>query len=343
MKDMKTTTPALEARALTKSFGALQAVRGIDLSVQRGEIVALLGPNGAGKTTTLDMILGLSTPSSGTVSVYGGTPRQAITSGRLGAVLQSGGLLGEYKVAEMVRMIAGTLPYHLPVADVLARANLTEIANRRISKCSGGEQQRVRVALALLSDPDLLILDEATTGMDVTARHHFWDGMRAEAERGKTIVFATHYLAEAEEFAERTVIMNHGVIAADGLTTQVRSQFSSQRITLGFDDEAHCMAAAAQLSQVGVVSRDGTALQLLGDDTVALARAALACAGVTKISITDTSLDEAFGLLTSESSVGDDGALDDGSVPGQSSVDDGAGHGVGDDGAGRSASTVSAP
>ncbi|AWE41599.1 MULTISPECIES: ABC transporter ATP-binding protein [unclassified Actinobaculum] len=305
---MKTTTSALEARALSKSFGAVHAVRGIDLTVQRGEIVALLGPNGAGKTTTLDMILGLSTPSSGTISVYGGTPRQAIRSGRLGAVLQSGGLLGEYKVAELIRMIAGTLPHHLPVDVVLTRANLTEIANRRISKCSGGEQQRVRVALALLSDPDLLILDEATTGMDVTARHHFWDGMRAEAERGKTIVFATHYLAEAEEFAQRTVIMNRGVIAADGLTAQVRSQFSSQRITLGFDGEANSVAAAARLSQVGVVSREGTTLQLLGEDTVSLARAALACVGVVKISITDSSLDEAFGLLTSEGGVAADDA-----------------------------------
>ncbi|MBO9626595.1 MAG: ABC transporter ATP-binding protein, partial [Microbacterium sp.] len=179
----------------------VQAVDGVSLRIERGEVVALLGPNGAGKTTTLDMLLGLAEPSSGTVRVLGGHPDAASKSGAIAAVLQTGGLLGDLTVGETVRLIASLHGRAAldRVPEVMRRADLDGLAKRKVSKCSGGEQQRVKFALAMVPDPDILVLDEPTAGMDVTARRHFWDVMRADADAGRTIVFATHYLEEAEQ------------------------------------------------------------------------------------------------------------------------------------------------
>src|SRR6478735_7106386 len=151
--------PAVWLRDLSKHFGHVQAVRHVDLTIEQGEVVAFLGPNGAGKTSTIDMILGLSTPSGGEVSVLGMTPQQAIRRGLVSAVMQTGGLLKDLTVGETAQYTA--------VPAALRRAGIAEIADRRVDKCSGGEQQRLRFAMALLSDPELLILDEPTTGMDV--------------------------------------------------------------------------------------------------------------------------------------------------------------------------------
>ena len=159
--------PAISASAITKSFGGVHAVTGVDLTVRPGEIVAFLGPNGAGKTTTIDMMLGLSTPDTGEVKVFGMAPRTAISRGLVSAVLQSGGLLKDLTVRETLDLTASLFSDTRPVAEVLERAGITDIATRRVGLCSGGQQQRLRFAMALLSDPGLLILDEPTTGMDV--------------------------------------------------------------------------------------------------------------------------------------------------------------------------------
>ncbi|MDO4887831.1 MAG: ABC transporter ATP-binding protein [Actinomycetaceae bacterium] len=290
--------PALALDGVSKSFGKVKAVDRVSLSIYPGEIVAFLGPNGAGKTTTLDIALGLSRPTSGSVAVYGGTPRAAIDRGWMSALLQTGGILTEYRVRELVSMIAGFLPASRPVEQVLERANLTDIQERRISKCSGGEQQRLRFALAILADPTLLVLDEPTAGMDVTARRHFWQAMDEEAQNGKTIIFATHYLTEAESFAQRTIIMNEGQVVADAPTGEIRRHFGVQRITAGFDTPDHLDAAARRLAQQGPVSRTADTLTVSGADTVALARLVLDNPGVVSISITDRSLEDAFEQLT---------------------------------------------
>ncbi|HZU94996.1 MAG TPA: ABC transporter ATP-binding protein, partial [Microbacterium sp.] len=221
MNTTGTASAVIELTDVRRHFGSgdrrVQAVDGVTLRVERGEVVALLGPNGAGKTTTLDMLLGLTPPSSGSVTVLGGHPDAAAKSGSIAAVLQTGGLLGDVTVRETVELIASlhgrTALSRVP--DVMSRADLTHLAARKVSKCSGGEQQRVKFALAMVPDPDILVLDEPTAGMDVTARRHFWDVMRADADAGRTIVFATHYLEEAEQFARRTVVMHRGTIVAD--------------------------------------------------------------------------------------------------------------------------------
>lgn len=219
--------PAIQLTNLHKTFttrhSTVHAVNGITLTINPGEIVAFLGPNGAGKTTALDIVLGFTSPTSGTCKVYGKTPQEAVARGKVSALLQSGGLLSDLSVRETVSIIASQLPHHLPVNEALDRAGATGFASRKVAMCSGGEQQRLRFALALLSEPDLLILDEPTAGMDVNARRDFWATMRAEVERGRTVVFTTHYLDEAEQFAHRIVMIAQGRLIADGTTEELRN------------------------------------------------------------------------------------------------------------------------
>jgi ABC-2 type transport system ATP-binding protein len=230
-------TPAIQALGLTRRFRGqggetVTAVDGIDLTVDAGEIVAFLGPNGAGKTTTVDMCLGLTAPTSGSIEVYGAPPHRAVADGRVSAVMQTGGLLPDFTVRETIRAIASLHGRPDRVDVVVERAGLGSLADRLVKACSGGEQQRLKFALALIPDPDLMILDEPTTGMDVAARQEFWKTMRADAADGRTIVFATHYLAEADAFADRTVLMAHGRIMVDGPTAQVRAAYGGHTVTL---------------------------------------------------------------------------------------------------------------
>ncbi len=302
-----TPTSSIRLRGLQKTFtspdpeiGEVHAVGGVDLDIHTGEIVALLGPNGAGKTTTLDMVLGFTNPTSGSVEVFGLDPQTAVLGGRIAAVLQTGGLLRDLTVDETVELIASTHPDPRPADEVIERAGLTAVRQQRVQSCSGGEQQRLRFALALLGDPDLLVLDEPTTGMDVQARQEFWAAMRAEAEQGRTIVFATHYLQEAEDFAERTVLMANGRVVADGPTDRVRRDASSRRVTARVTDDRIEAVRAELVALDGVrsVTVERGRLLVESNDSDDIARRLLGPLGGTDLEIEAASLETAFIQLT---------------------------------------------
>jgi ABC-2 type transport system ATP-binding protein len=289
---------AIDLRDLRKDYREVQAVRDVTLKISSGEIVALLGPNGAGKTTTIDMILGLSQPSSGSVSVYGCHPREAIERGLVSAVLQTGGLLKDLTVRETAQYTASLFARPRPVDEVLARAGISAIADRKVGKCSGGEQQRLRFAMALLPDPELLILDEPTTGMDVEGRRGFWSSIRQDAERGRTVLFATHYLEEADAYADRIILLRHGVVVADGTSSQVKALTAGRtvRATLPGVTEAELGAIPGADS----VELRGDTVLIHANDSDAVARYLLTSTSAKDLEITARALEDAFIALTSD-------------------------------------------
>ncbi|MEU9719203.1 ABC transporter ATP-binding protein [Streptomyces sp. NPDC047976] len=222
-------------RNVTKSYGKVRAVDGLSLELHPGETVALLGPNGAGKSSTLDLLLGLRPADSGTVSLFGTTPREAIAAGRVGAMLQSGGLMEEVTVRELVTLGCALHPRPHPVDEVLSRAGIEEIAGRLVNKLSGGQEQRVRFALATAGHNDLIVLDEPTTGMDVTSRQAFWATMREQAAQGRTVLFATHYLEEADAIADRVLVLNKGRLLADGTAAEIKAKAGARKVAFDLD------------------------------------------------------------------------------------------------------------
>ncbi|WP_338700168.1 ABC transporter ATP-binding protein [Streptomyces sp. Q6] len=238
------TTAAVTFTGVTKTYGTVKAVDGLSLDLHPGETVALLGPNGAGKSTTLDLLLGLRPADTGDVSVFGTSPRDAIVAGRVGAMLQSGGLMDEVTVRELVELACALHPTPYKPGDVLARAGITQIADRKVNKLSGGQEQRVRFALATAGDSDLIVLDEPTTGMDVSARQAFWATMREQADQGRTVLFATHYLEEADAIADRVLVLHRGRLLADGTAAEIKAKAGARKVS--FDLEGEIDAAAVK-------------------------------------------------------------------------------------------------
>ena len=293
----------IELRGLQKAFrgpgGLVQAVRGIDVSIARGETLALLGPNGAGKSTTIDMLLGLIQPDAGSVSLFGRSPRDAVDHGLVAAMLQTGALIRDLTAGELIEMVASLYPAPLGVDEVIELVGLRDVVGRRTQKLSGGETQRVRFALALVSDPQVLVLDEPTVAMDVEARRAFWTTMRAFAARGKTVIFATHYLEEADEYADRAVLMAHGVVVADGPTTEIKARVGLRTIRATLPDVDQ--QALLEVPGVSAVERRGEAVVLRCGDSDAAIRALLANhPQMRDIEITGAGLEEAFLELTAD-------------------------------------------
>ena len=285
------------AQGLTKSYGAVRAVRGLDLELQRGSTVALLGPNGAGKTTTIDMVIGLTKPDAGSVSLFGHSPTAAVKAGMIGAMTQTGQLIEYLSVRELVSMMAAIYPAPLDVDEALRISGADDFADRQTRKLSGGETQRVRFAIALVADAELLVLDEPTVALDVEGRRDFWSAMRAFAARGKTVIFATHYLDEADAYADRIVLMSHGRIVADGAPTEIKATVGGRIIRATLPDVE--LSDLSAMRGVTAVDRKGDAITLNCSDSDATLRDLFASFPLIRdIEVRGAGLEEAFLELT---------------------------------------------
>jgi ABC-2 type transport system ATP-binding protein len=299
--DTSTKRAGIEARGLGKSFatpgGRITAVDGIDLAIAAGQTVALLGPNGAGKSTTVDMMLGLTPPDRGEVRLFGLSPSAAVASGKVAAMLQTGELVRDVSVRELVAMMAALYPAPRAVDDVLGEVGIADLSDRRTERLSGGQAQRVRFAIALAGNADLLVFDEPTVGMDVEARREFWRIVRATAALGKTILFATHYLEEADTYADRIVVMAGGHIIADGSATEIKARAGARTIKATLPGVT--TEVLARLPGVTRAERRGDAIVLTCADSDRAIRALLvAHPDARDLEIAGARLEEAFVALT---------------------------------------------
>src|SRR5271155_4788503 len=227
--------PVVSFVNVSKHYGNLHAVDGLNLDLHQGETVALLGPNGAGKSTSLDMLLALRKPTSGQITMFGSDPYHAVKSGRVGAMLQSGGLMPEVTVRELVTLVTTLHPKPEPIDLTLKRAGIDKFADQRVDRLSGGQTQRVRFSLAICGKSELIVLDEPTAAMDVETRRLFWASMKEEVAEGRTLLFATHYLEEADQAAARILAINRGRLLADGTPADIKKRAGARRLSFKLD------------------------------------------------------------------------------------------------------------
>src|SRR5919112_673663 len=287
---------ALALSGLTVRHGGVLAVDRLDLRIGRGETVALLGPNGAGKSSTVSAVLGLLRPAGGSVRVLGRTPADAVRAGCVGAMLQHGGLPGEARVGEVLHLVRRSYADPWPLDDLVATTGIGGLLGRDVDALSGGQRQRVLLALALAGQPPLLLLDEPTSAMDVEGRRAFWTTMRGLAERGTTVVFATHHLEEADAVADRVVVVAGGRVIADGSAAELKAGGATRRIsfTAGPDRDVDDLPA------VRSSSRQGSTVTLTTADVEATLRALLADGDpLPDLEVRGASLEDAVLTLTS--------------------------------------------
>jgi ABC-2 type transport system ATP-binding protein len=256
--------PAISFTSVTKRYGPVLALDQVSFTIQPGEMVALLGPNGAGKSTTVDVLLGLRQPDGGTARVLGQAPRRATGSGRVGAMLQSGSLPDRALTSEVVELARQLYRSGHSLAGLLELAGLTEFAHRRTDRLSGGQARRVQLAVALAGDPEVLFLDEPTTGLDVQSRRLFWDGVRRAAASGTTVLFATHYLDEADSNASRILVLAGGHLVADGGPAAIKAQLPGRIIRATMQPAR--INELRQLPGVLAATVDGTEVELRTSD-----------------------------------------------------------------------------
>ena len=280
-----------------KRYGAVEALRGVDLSIRGGEVVAMLGPNGAGKTTSISLMLGLRQPTGGQVRLFGLPPTDRRARSRCGVMLQESGTSSVLTVGEIVDVFRAYYPAPLSAERAIAMAGLTEQAAVRVGTLSGGQRQRLYFALAICGDPEILFLDEPTVGMDVEARRAFVASIQTLAAAGKTIVFTTHYLREAEEMARRIVVIDHGTVIADASPQELKARVPGKKITL----IAGRPFAPRDLEDLpaSLLSVAGDRASLLSNEPAAVLRELFRRGvDVADLEVTGADLEEAFLALT---------------------------------------------
>jgi ABC-2 type transport system ATP-binding protein len=247
---------------VSRRFGTVLALDQVSLEVRRGEVLALLGPNGAGKTTAISLLLGLQQPDAGSADLFGVPPRANGARNRIGAMLQTGGVPDTLTVAELVGLFRSYYPRPRSVADTVNLAGVADLLRRRYGTLSGGQQRRAQFALAICGNPEILFLDEPTTGLDVEARATLWKTVRQLVAEGSAVVLTTHYLEEAEALADRVDVLARGRIVASGSVQQIRARVAQRRIRCV---SALAPEAVARWPEVRSVARAGERMEIVTD------------------------------------------------------------------------------
>ena len=280
----------------TKSFGRVKALRGVSITVKRGELVGFLGPNGAGKTTAISLMLGLRRPTTGRALLFGLDPMDLRARSRTGVMLQESGIPLTLKVREVVDLFRTYYPNPLPTETVVEMAGLGEFQEKLVKNLSGGQRQRVYFALAICGDPEALFLDEPTVGLDTATRRSFWDQVRLFKRRGKSIVLTTHYLDEADALADRVVVIDHGLIVAEDSPEAIRALVPGKKVT--FQWPGVTAEALEGLPVEGLVI-DGARVSFLTSDPEQVLRALFGGgAPITDLEVAGAGLEEAVLVLT---------------------------------------------
>ena len=286
----------IEMRGVTKRYGDVQALAGIDLDVEPGEVVAVLGPNGAGKTTAIAVMLGLTRPSSGDVRCFGGDPTRYAARSRVGVMLQESGVPSSLKVAEVVGLFQRYYPYTLPLGEILERADLVEKRDTLVSTLSGGQRQRLYFALAIAGDPDLVFLDEPTVALDVSARRSFWQQVDGFAALGKTVLFSTHYLEEADAIARRVVVVDRGRVIAEGSPRDIKRLVADTTVRFAADVALERVAAMPEAQRATL--DEGFVVVTTNEPEALLRRLFADGVALRDLRVSDTDLEAAFVHLT---------------------------------------------
>ena len=292
---------AVTLTRVVKDYGPVRALDTLDLGIESGRITAILGPNGAGKTTAIDLMLGLRRPTSGTVRILGHAPDDAAVRPRVGAMLQDPGFPEATTCAELLQLVAAAYPDPMAVDEVLDHADMVGMGDRRIAQLSGGQRQRVAFAAALVGRPEVLFLDEPTVALDVEARRRFWGRIRDLADRGHTIVFSTHYLAEADEVADRVVVIDRGRVLADGSPREVKGLVAGRTVRFRTALTRVQLEALPGVEHVEADDAASTARQvtLHATDAAAVVGALVRAADpLVDLTVEETALEDAFVHLT---------------------------------------------
>ena len=292
---------AVTLTGVVKDYGPVRALDTLDLGIESGRITAILGPNGAGKTTAIDLMLGLRRPTSGTVRILGHAPDDAAVRPRVGAMLQDPGFPEATTCAELLQLVAAAYPDPMAVDEVLDHADMVGMGDRRIAQLSGGQRQRVAFAVALVGRPEVLFLDEPTVALDVEARRRFWGRIRDLADRGHTIVFSTHYLAEADEVADRVVVIDRGRVLADGSPREVKGLVAGRTVRFRTALTRVQLEALPGVEHVEADDAASTARQvtLHATDAAAVVGALVRAADpLVDLTVEETALEDAFVHLT---------------------------------------------
>ncbi|WP_028721630.1 ABC transporter ATP-binding protein [Patulibacter americanus] len=290
----------LDLQGVHQRYGDREVLHGVDLRVAPGETVALLGPNGAGKSTAVSVLLGLARPTAGTATVCGRAPEDAVAAGCVGAMLQDAGLPDNTKVGQLVSLFAALYPRPMRPERALQLADAADLADRSSGALSGGQAQRVRLALALVADPDLLVLDEPTAAMDPEVRRRFWTALRSQAGGRRGLLFATHHLDEAQAVADRVVVLAGGRTVAEGTPAEVAARAGGAVLRARVGD-----AVAAELRVLpGVRSAkdgdDGRVTLVCSDSDLALRALLAAHPDAHDLEVRPADLEDAFLTMAAE-------------------------------------------